>query len=140
MKPRTICILLVILAIVVLIAILATNKLLKDNPSIQEPVARRAEVSRQWPIVGERQSSLPAKASPGITIVKPAVQKVAVSEQEKNIQKIAPVDRDAVSGLTAVWAEKDDTSKIGSGITKINGKLPTEKESKEMNARGIIMY
>jgi len=143
MKPKMPYILLAILAIGMFILIALTNNLIKDSFVTEKSKIQQEEVSQSDLISMEaEQPSLPFKKMPGITVIKPPTQEKVNPMQKEKTTKAILTQKTVVSDTyrpPAAWEEKDDFSESFPGITKI-GKIPTEKESKEMNSRGIIIY
>ena len=79
---------------------------------------------------------------PAITVIKPQPKEnlTPVPASEERINKRQQPERLSASpSQSPVVSEDESDDQPGSGITKI-GKRPTEKETQEMNAQGIVMY
>jgi len=145
MKPKIIFIILAVFIAMIIISILLTRQLEKNIIGTETVSPRQETPAQLGEIAPEQLSVSPASVAgkiPAITIIKPA-QKVTLPENQGQIEntritraeKSAPVPS---QGPLASW-EEPDTERTEAGVTKI-GKTPAEKESREMNAQGIIIY
>jgi len=128
-----------ILVIIIILGFLSIRKSAKIQPVFKKPKPQQIETVR-WNRPYDYTS---VNKKPVITIIRRSPQgKAAVAAQEKikepqlsDESSIAPAE--AASSSSQGSAARDSES--ASGITKI-GKHPTERENKEMNARGTILF
>ncbi len=73
----------------------------------------------------------------GITIIKPAAAEL--KKENLTAHKISDKSTNKITGLSVPAFEYAASETQSAGITK-TGKLPTAKESQEMNSAGIVMY
>lgn len=146
MRPQTIYIITAVLAAFVfsLTMSMSFKNDSKGPGFIRKPVANRIDLS-----VGsllESQSYSGITSVPGITVVKPAKKKEPVTElaniepltdkQDSTYIKGSDSSAKASSAAKNTNNEGQDDS---SGITELN-KRPPEKETREMNQHGIMMW
>lgn len=90
------------------------------------------------------ETILPLTGKPRVTIIKKAVPKKeeSILPQNKEITLPSP-KKEALSSSSTASSAKEDTQtaseKPVAGVTKI-GKRPTNAQSNEMNAQGIVLY
>jgi len=142
MKPKILYLFFAALIIAILITILITRENTKIQSALEETKPQQIVPQQQTALSGQTQQLPPAFGNrPAITIIKPQPKESPVSPaSEEKINKKRQAERLSASpsqGPTVSEGESEEEP--ASGVTKI-GKRPTEKENKEMNARGIIMY
>lgn len=138
-----------ILIIITLIIIWFSRESVKinDRPFPQEVNPEQQQPQEQNALPGSTQDlSVAADNSLGITVIKkPSFdKKIPLTEgaqEGSKIEKGEASDQAIERNYDHISGEPLNESFVNpaSGVTKIN-KRPTEEESKEMNARGIILY
>ena len=143
MKYKWWVVLLVLFLVAVLFSILISRQsatiVSVPQGEVQEPETKIE--AWQAPAYSAAEAQTGIKPLPairrGITITKPAAAEL--KKENLNVNKIADKSTNKITGLSAPASGDAAVETQSAGVTK-TGKLPTAKESQEMNSAGIVMY
>lgn len=132
-----------VLVIVIIIAIWNGKESLKIQ-SVSGEAKSEQVATQQQGALSEYAEQLPSASrnKPAITMIKPRSEEETnppIGETAEKIEKSQQAKSQATSVSPDATVSEEASEDSSAGITKIN-KRPTEIESKEMNARGIVMY
>ena len=137
MKTKTLYIIVFILIAIVLIAIIYDKKKI---PDVNLPVVKvNSEVAAPLEVATVNTQIVPYNQA--ITVISAPQKKEQVIPKVDNAQNTqsSTVSSKQDSSLANASASNKDVQAAPAGVT-ILGKYPTKEETKEMNAKGIVIY
>jgi len=146
MKPKTLYMLLSVIIVAISVSLLLTREAIKTQPISQEIKPQDSDAGPSAAaMVQAQQPYTPIEKRGAITIIKPlpqdtpqppAIEKKKTPRAETTS---TPVASESSTSGSSGGNTSASTEKTTSGITK-TGKQPSAQESKEMNARGIVLW